>query len=256
MTSVGRRSLMGYQVMAGDAAGCVASIADWVARGDRIRWLACLNPHSYVVALQRADFAAALGAADWLVPDGAGITMASRILDAGVGPRVTGSDVFEGLSRQLDGSGGARIFFLGATRETLAVIRQRYEREFPNLRVVGCLAPPFRAEFEEAELDEMLAAINAARPDVLWVGLGAPKQELWLHRLGGRLEIRFAAAVGAVFDFYAGRVKRAHPAFRRAGLEWLPRLLQEPRRLWRRNLLSTPIFLWHVVLAYIGRARD
>ena len=93
----------------------------------------------------------------------------------------------------------------------------------------------------------MLAAINAAAPDVLWVGMTAPKQEKWLHANRARLDVKFAAAVGAVFDFYAGRVKRSHPVFQKLGLEWLPRLLQEPRRLWRRNFVSTPVFLWHLL---------
>jgi N-acetylglucosaminyldiphosphoundecaprenol N-acetyl-beta-D-mannosaminyltransferase len=251
--SGGTCAFLGYRVFGRDAASCVASIAAWVAEGDRARWLACLNPHSYVVALERPDFAAALASADWLVPDGSGIMLASRFLGAGIEARVTGSDVFEGVSRLLDERGGARVFFVGSTDETLALIQTRYQREHPDLRVVGALAPPFRAEFSEAELDEMVAAINAARPDVLWVGLGAPKQEIWIHRLRDRLDVRFAAGVGAVFDFYAGRIKRAHPAFQRMGLEWLPRLLQEPRRLWGRMFVSAPVFLWHVARARFGR---
>ena len=101
-------------------------------------------------------------------------------------------------------------------------------------------------KFSDAENMAMTAAVNAARADVLWVGMTAPKQEQWLHAQWPQLEVRVAGAIGAVFDFYAGRIKRSHPLFQRLGLEWLPRLLQEPRRLWRRTFVSTPRFLWDV----------
>ena len=93
----------------------------------------------------------------------------------------------------------------------------------------------------------MILAINAAAPDVLWVGMTAPKQEKWIRANQDRLNVRFAGAIGAVFDFYTGKIKRSHPVFQRFGLEWLPRLLQEPRRLWRRMFLSAPVFVWHVL---------
>ncbi len=238
---------MGYRLVACTPETCVTTVVAWIREGDRARWLACLNPHSWVVALERPAFDQALASADWLVPDGAGITLASRLRGEGPADRVTGSDVFEGVSRRLDEEGGgARVFFLGATEETLAVIRERYQREYPRLTVAGTLAPPFQETFTDAEVEEMVAAVNASGAEVLWVGLGAPKQELLLHRAAGRLRVRFAAGVGAVFDYYAGRVQRAHPALRRAGLEWLPRLVQQPRRLWRRVFVSTPVFLWHV----------
>ena len=248
--------MLGFGIFDGDARRCVATIAAWIAAGDRPRWLACLNPHSYVEALRRPDFAQALDSADWLVPDGSGVTLASRILEAGIDSRVTGSDVFDGLSRALDERGGGRVFFLGSTPETLEAIRVRYQRDYPHLAVVGTFAPAFRAEFTDADYAEMAAAINAARPDVLWVGLGAPKQELSIVHLRDRIDVPFAAAIGAVFDFYSGRVRRASPLFQRLGLEWLPRLLREPRRLWRRMFVSAPVFLWHVALARVGWARD
>jgi N-acetylglucosaminyldiphosphoundecaprenol N-acetyl-beta-D-mannosaminyltransferase len=247
--------MLGFGIFAGDARRCVASISAWVAAGDGPRWLACLNPHSWVEARHRPDFARALEAADWLVPDGAGLTLASRILDAGLGGRVTGADVFEGLSRRLDERGGAKVFFLGATEETLALVRERYQRDYPRLRVVGTYAPPFREEFQEDDFEAMAAAVNASGADVVWVGLGAPKQELAILRLRPRLQVRFVAAIGAVFDFYSGRVRRASPLLRRLGLEWLARLVREPVRLWRRMFVSAPVFLWHVARARLAAAR-
>jgi N-acetylglucosaminyldiphosphoundecaprenol N-acetyl-beta-D-mannosaminyltransferase len=92
----------------------------------------------------------------------------------------------------------------------------------------------------------MVEAVNRVRPDILWVGMTAPKQEKWIYLNRNRLEVRFIGAVGAVFDFYAGNVKRSHPIFQRLGLEWLPRLLREPRRLFKRNFVSSPLFLYRV----------
>lgn len=162
------------------------------------------------------------------------IVLASRWLDGRITQRVAGSDIFQGLNERMHEHGGLSCFFLGSTEETLAKIR---------VRVAGTYSPPYRTAFSEAETAAMLAAIAAAKPDVLWVGMTAPKQEKWLHQHRDQLAVPFAAAVGAVFDVYAGNVQRSPPFFLRHGLEWLPRLLQEPRRLWRRNLVSTPLFL-------------
>jgi len=218
------------------------------------RWLACANPHSLEVARGDAAFAAALHAADILVPDGVGMVLASRILGGRIRARVTGSDIFLGLNAALSARGGTSCFFLGSTDENLAAIREKMAADFPGVRVAGVYSPPFRDEFTAEDDAAMAAAVNAAAPDVLWVGMTAPKQEKWLHRNLARLEtVRFAAAVGAVFDFYTGRVKRSHPAFRRLGLEWLPRLLRQPRRLWRRNFVSNPAFMIRVVLERMRR---
>lgn len=217
-----------------------------------MRWLACLNPHSYAVALDRPEFEAALHGADWLVADGVGVVIASRLRGGAVRQRITGSDVFHGVHRRLEGNGGGKVFFIGSTEETLSRIREKMARDYPRVEIVGTYSPPFKPEYSAAELDLMVETINAARPDVLWVGMTAPKQELWIHALRDRLDVRFAAAIGAVFDFYIGRIKRSPAAFQALGLEWLPRLVQEPRRLWRRMFVSAPIFMWHVMT---GRGR-
>ena len=243
-------NIAGYAVGTQSVSACVAAIVASIqqAKPDQpCRWLACLNPHSYVVALDAPPFAQALHAADWLIPDGAGIVLASKLLGGQIRERVTGSDIFREVQAELDRRGGYRVFFLGSTEATLAAIRQRLAQDYPNIEIAGAYSPPFKAEFSAADNQAMLTAINAAAPDVLWVGMTAPKQEKWLHQHHAQLNVKFAAAVGAVFDFYSGRVKRSHPLFQRLGLEWLPRLLQEPRRLWRRMGVSAPIFLWHVL---------
>jgi N-acetylglucosaminyldiphosphoundecaprenol N-acetyl-beta-D-mannosaminyltransferase len=246
-----KESVLGYAVDTHNVAGCADSIMATLVQGDRrCRWLACLNPHSYAVALGDLGFATALADASWLVPDGVGVVWASGILGGQVRERVTGSDIFYALHHRMNAARGMSVFFLGASENTLAEICARMALDFPNIRVVGTYSPPFKATYSEQELDAMVSAINATQADVLWVGMTAPKQEKWIFENRARLDVRFAAAVGAVFDFYTGHVKRSHPVFQRLGLEWLPRLLQQPRRLWRRMFLSAPIFVLHVLRAW------
>jgi N-acetylglucosaminyldiphosphoundecaprenol N-acetyl-beta-D-mannosaminyltransferase len=226
---------------------------NWIESGDKARWLACINPHGYAAALHDHSYSDALHAADWLVPDGAGIVLASRFLGGQIRHRVTGSDIFWSVQEELDRKGNSKVFFLGSTERTLMKIRDRMAADFPRVRVVGTYSPPFKATYTPSEVDDMISAINSTAPDVLWVGMTAPKQEKWIHANHARLNVRFVAAVGAVFDFYTGQVKRSHPVFQRLGLEWLPRLLQEPRRLWRRMFISAPVFAWHVLQERLTR---
>jgi N-acetylglucosaminyldiphosphoundecaprenol N-acetyl-beta-D-mannosaminyltransferase len=147
----------------------------------------------------------------------------------------------------LNATKGKRYFFLGSTEEVLEMIKANMARDYPNIIVAGTYSPPFKPEFSEEDNRAMHEAINRAKPDVLWVGMTAPKQEKWIYQNKAALNVRFIGAIGAVFDFYVGRIKRSHPAFQRVGLEWLPRLIQEPRRLWRRNFVSNPKFLIRVI---------
>lgn len=245
-------SIVGYAVGRPGVRASVASVVEWIRRApaaeDRAcRWLACMNPHSFVVARDDELFSAALRDADWLVPDGSGVVLASKLLGGEIRERVTGSDMFNGVMAGLNAAGSGRVFFLGSTPETLLAIAERMNEDYPNLTVAGTWSPAFKPEYSELELQTMIDAINLAAADVLWVGLTAPKQEKWIYLNRNRLNVRFAGAIGAVFDFYTGRIQRSHPIFQRLGLEWLPRLLQEPRRLWRRMGVSAPVFLWHVL---------
>ena len=243
-----KEDILGYAVDAGGVAECVNEIVHSITDAAQpFRWLACMNPHGYVVALNDADYAKALHSADWLVPDGAGIVIASRWLRGRMRERVTGSDIFWHVQKNLDRLGGFSIFLLGSTEDTLTMIRNKMASDFPRLRIAGTYSPPFSDRYTAEENDRMISAINDAHPDVLWVAMTAPKQERWIHANHGRLNVRFAAAIGAVFDFYSGRIRRSHPVFQRVGLEWLPRLLQEPGRLWRRMFVSAPVFMWHVL---------
>jgi N-acetylglucosaminyldiphosphoundecaprenol N-acetyl-beta-D-mannosaminyltransferase len=238
--------VLGYPVFANGQQACIDDISAYIqSEQSETRWLSCFNPHSYAVASQDPLFSEALLSADWLIPDGIGIVLASRFTGGRITERVTGSDVFTGVMQRLDRTGGS-AFFLGSSNKTLDILSARIQNEFPAVRIAGCLSPPFKSVFSDLEIDEMVSEINAVQPDVLWVGMTSPKQDVWIYSNINRIQVRFAAGVGAVFDFYSGRVKRSHPIFQRLGLEWLPRLLQQPRRLWRRMLVSAPIFIWHL----------
>lgn len=233
----------------------VADLAARLASSGATLMAMCANPHSLCHVQVDPTFGAALACADYVVPDGVGIVLASRVLGGAIRERVTGTDFFLGLSRALNDAGGHRYFFLGATERTLELIEARCRRDFPRIAVVGTLAPPFKKEFTETESGEMLDAIDRSGADILWVGMTAPKQEKWLFLNRARLRVRLAAAIGGAFDFYAGTVHRAGPGLQALGLEWLPRLLREPSRLWRRTLMSAPVFLWHVLLQRVRATR-
>jgi len=139
------------------------------------------------------------------------------------------------------------VFYMGASNETLAKIQARNRREFPNVKC-QTYSPPYKPEFSQEDTQKMRDEINAFKPDILFVGMTAPKQEKWVHQNREHLEASVICSIGAVFDFYAGTVKRPGPMWQKMGLEWLPRLLNEPKRLWERNFISTPRFVKDVML--------
>jgi N-acetylglucosaminyldiphosphoundecaprenol N-acetyl-beta-D-mannosaminyltransferase len=248
-----KENILEYDVNTFSVETCTDRIFQSLRVGRR-SWLACFNPHSYTVALKDKGFAHALKDADWLVPDGAGVVLASRLLGGSINERVTGSDVFSSLNKRMNLVGSMRVFFLGSTKETLELIKKRMACDYPDIKVAGVYSPPFKDVYSPAEISEMVRAINSDAPDVLWVGLSAPKQEKFIFENRARLNVKFVAAVGAVFDFYSGNVKRDRNSWLvNHGLEWLPRLLQEPRRLWRRMFVSAPVFVWHVMRQRVKR---
>lgn len=252
----GTESILGYQITSKSASACVDDIFAWVRDGARGRCVACANPHSLIEAEKDARFAAALRSADLLVPDGAGIVLASRILGGSIRTRITGTDLFLALNEKLNATGGHSCFFLGSTEKTLERITARMRKGYPRITVAGTCSPPFKEAFSEEDNQAMVEAVNRAQPDVLWVGMTAPKQEKWIYRHRDRLQVKVIGAIGAAFDFYAGTKKRSHPWFQRHGLEWLPRLLREPRRLWYRNVVSSPSFLLRVLVEKLHQRRS
>ena len=247
---MGRVQLLGFEISNAGCENDVSQALSWIAENRESHVVACANPHSLVVAASDSLCSEALCKADLLLPDGIGIIVAAHILTLSIKERVVGYDFFMKLTEKGEEQ-GLRYFFLGATEASLDLIIARLNREFPAITACGKYAPPFGDSFSEQENDLIIDLINKANPDVLWVGMTAPRQEKWIQKHRHRLQVPCIAAVGAVFDFYSGIKKRSPEFWQRIGLEWLHRLVREPFRLWERSVVSAPIFLLMVLKEFI-----
>lgn len=214
------------------------------------RVFACANPHSLVVAQHDGSFQSALTQANLVVADGVGVTFMARLVGVQIGPRITGTDYFQAVLMALQQRGGGRVFFFGSSQWVLDLIAKRFAADFPSLTLCGALSPPFGAWSDE-ENRRMVQVINDAKPDVLWVGMTAPKQEKWVEANRRQLNAPVIGSIGAVFDFYAGTYARAPQWVCRIGLEWAYRFILEPRRMWERNVVSAPMFVWLVLRRHV-----
>lgn len=246
-----------------------------------------INAHSYNTARKDELFAEALTNGDVLIPDGVSIVKACRWIKAKSLPkeRIAGWDLFsfemENLERKqcgmlnvecgannssLDNSQSAladnpkfkiqnsefrspqrTVMFMGSSEKVLDLIVKRAAEVYPHLKVVT-YSPPYKPEFSEEDNKAIIDAINAADPDLLWIGMTAPKQEKWTFSHWDELNIHcHVGTIGAVFDFFAGTVERAPIWWQRHGLEWLYRLLKEPKRMWRRYIIGNALFLFNVI---------
>ena len=210
-----------------------------------------INAHSYNTARKDAAFAEALLKGDALIPDGASIVLAFKFLRHKNIERIAGWDLFLHEMDKLNRKGGV-CFFLGSSEETLRKIKAKAAGVYPDIRI-ETYSPPYKAEFSEEDNRRMIEAVNRAKPDLLWVGMTAPKQEKWAYSHLPELDVKgHIGTIGAVFDFYAGTVKRAPLWWQKHSLEWLYRLLMEPRRMWRRYVIGNTLFVWNVTKEKVG----
>ncbi len=206
-----------------------------------------INAHSYNTAQKDDLFAEALMKGDALIPDGASIVKACRWIKAKSQPteRIAGWDLFDYEMNRLNQQGG-KCFFMGSSEKVLSLIKQRARVEYPNI-VVETYSPPYKPEFSEEDNRAIIRAINEANPDLLWIGMTAPKQEKWTYTHWDELDIHcHVGTIGAVFDFFAGTVERAPIWWQEHSLEWLYRLIKEPKRMWRRYIIGNTLFLWNM----------
>jgi N-acetylglucosaminyldiphosphoundecaprenol N-acetyl-beta-D-mannosaminyltransferase len=208
-----------------------------------------INQNAFVIAEKDGIFKQALVDSDVLLPDGIGIVAALKLLKGVKIKKIAGSDIHIHLLNKLNKTGG-NCFYLGANEETLKNIKKRLSQEFPNINA-GYYSPPFKAEFSEADSSVMVKNINSFRPDVLFVGMSAPKQEKWVSLHKDQLDTNVICSVGAVFDFYAGTVNRPKQIWINLGLEWFVRLMNDPVRTWKRYIYYGPVFVIDILLKKI-----
>lgn len=207
-----------------------------------------VNAHSFNTAKKDSLFAEALTKGDVLIPDGVSIVKACRWIKAKSQPaeRIAGWDLFAYEMDHLEKKGGGTVMFMGSSQKVLDLIVKRAAVDYPHLKVVT-YSPPYKPEFSDEDNTAIVDAINCANPDLLWIGMTAPKQEKWTYSHWQELDIHcHVGTIGAVFDFYAGTVERAPLWWQRHGLEWLYRLMKEPRRMWRRYIIGNVLFLWNM----------
>ena len=203
-----------------------------------------INPHSYCVANKDLDFKEALKNSDILLPDGIGIVWAEWFLNGNSIKKIAGADIHQYLLQQANLK-SQKVFYLGAAQSTLKLIEGKVKKEYPNI-TVSSFSPPYKPQFSESETALMLEKVNDFKPDILFVGMTAPKQEKWVFANKDNIDANTIVSIGAVFDFYAGNVNRAPKFIVKIGLEWLHRSLKS-RRLLIRNLKSNPIFLYDII---------
>ena len=206
----------------------------------RGKYICVSNVHTTVMSYENEEYRKIQNSAAMALPDGAPLSSYSRRRGYKQAQRVTGPDLMLELfavSREK----GYRHYFYGATEETLQSMRKVIERDYPGMEIAGMYAPPFRTLTPQEDA-EIIEKINNSRPDFIWIGLGAPKQEEWMYQHMGQLQ-GVLIGVGAGFDYLAGYIKRAPHWMQKMSLEWLYRLLQDPRRLWRRYFTSNVKFI-------------
>ncbi len=215
------------------------------ARIDALRgsYICVSNVHTTVMSYESEHYRTVQNSAAMALPDGGPLSKYSRFAGFRNAERVTGPDLMVELFR-ISAQKGYRHFFYGSTQETLDDMRTALRRDYPGMVVAGMYAPPFRPLTEEED-QKIIALINDARPDFIWVGLGAPKQEEWMYDHRGALNA-VSVGVGAGFDYLAGHIRRAPRIMQALCLEWLYRLLQDPKRLWKRYVTTNVKFLKYI----------
>lgn len=211
----------------------------------KVKVINTINPHSYCIAKRDKVFREALETSDLLLPDGIGIVMAEKFLNNNKIQKIAGYDLFEFLMKKNNQEKGS-VFFLGASEKTLLSIEKRAMKDYPNVNV-NFYSPPYKSGFSEEDSRIMCDKVNQVKPDVLFVGMTAPKQEKWVYEYKDRLNAKVICSIGAVFDFYGGNVKRAPKIIIKLGLEWAHRSILS-FRLFKRNFKSNPIFVKDMIM--------
>lgn len=242
--------ILGCRVSRTTITEAVGLIENWITQPyDIPHYIVATGFHGIWEAHKNPELRRVLNSADLFCPDGIAPVWLSRLQQTPLYGRVTGPDLMLAFLTRANLTGYSSFFF-GDTVETLEALKNRVQTEFPRHRVAGLLSPPFRPLTVEED-KHLLQEINRAAPDILWVGLGMPKQEWWIRRHLAELRVPVVAGIGAALRFVSGQVRRAPGWVGDYGLEWLWRLAMEPRKLWRRDLVDGPRFLAYALLEHM-----
>lgn len=206
-------------------------------------YVCTVNAYQAVKAGEDKMFLKVLNDAAIVIPDGMPLVWYSRLSGKPVSERISGYDFFCGFSKFADKKKYSYFFFGGESDAVLEKIKHRLKKEFSNIKVKGLICPPIMDSFPDEYDDYVISTINKCRPDVLWVGISAPKQEKWIYKNIGRLNIKMAFGIGAAFNFYANTVRRAPAWMQKTGLEWLYRMYREPKRLFKKYMVNNTKFI-------------
>lgn len=236
--------ILGSRVHLVSASETVDRIESWIQLRDaRCRQVVVTGFHGLMEAHKKSHLREILNSADLWVPDGIAPVWLARLRGYRHVERTPGAEIMRAFLERANCNGYSSYFY-GDTKQTLDALCSAVGRKYPGHHIAGTYSPPFRA-LTLAEQGDILDRINDARSDVLWVALGMPKQDLWIHERLTRLNVPVAIGVGAAFAFVAGTVSRCPEWMGKAGFEWIYRFLREPHKLWRRDLLDGPRFLFH-----------
>jgi N-acetylglucosaminyldiphosphoundecaprenol N-acetyl-beta-D-mannosaminyltransferase len=244
------RSILGVAVAMTDYGETMDVMDGLVSSGER--GYVCAAPvHALMVAQDDEDMLEALRGSTLVVPDGMPLVWAANLLGEGLRDRVYGPELMLRYSGRCAATGHRVWLYGGRDQGSLAQLALSMRRRHPGIKIVGGYSPPFRALTRKEE-DDLTDQINEAEPDVLWVGIGVPKQEKWMARMRDRLKVPVICGVGAAFDFHAGRIPMAPRWMQEHGLEWLYRTAQEPKRLLPRYLSTNPRFVASFARQYVA----
>ena len=237
-----KRSLFGIDIDNLRMQDAVDTLRNWISEDEGCRFVVTPNVDHAVLLQENEQLRSAYDDAHMILADGHPIVWASRLLNQPLPERVAGSELVPALFDSFNQDGEMTVFLLGAADGVAETAAANMKKTWPNIKTVGIYSPPMGFEKDDAECENILERISACKPDVVVVGLGAPKQELWVHRFHELMDAKVALCVGATIDFLAGEKQRAPVWMQKSGLEWMHRMCSEPKRLVKRYARDAWIF--------------
>jgi len=251
-TDLPRTNVLGVGISAINLPQAIGLFEQWAANGKR-GYVCVTGVHGVMEAQRDPEFRKILNESLLTTPDGMPTVWVGRAQGFTRMGRVFGPDLMLGVC-EMSVRKGYSHFLYGGQPGVAEKLRSVLVSKFPNLRVVGTYTPPF-GPLRPTQEFELIAQVAAVNPDFFWVGLSTPKQERWMAEFATRLNTRILVGVGAAFDLHTGGINDAPDWVKRSGLQWLHRLKQEPKRLWKRYLINNPAFLWRIALQFVGVSR-